>query len=269
MSGMLSVSDPLFFVHHANVDRIWSLWQDYYDHDQLETSRYETSEHYEGRLLDRPMTFNGNRLFQMESGGYPTPRDVLSNNDIANVLYKNDQLARRLGYDENHDWIESAAPGSFEVWCDRDLFRRKLENQDPELEKRFHWWDTSKSMTTRTKNLRQKEGFKAHFSGINNYKIPKEKNDERLGLSKYSTFVSIEKCLEQNEFIDQDETRIWEKLCQEIPLSSTLAERMTLLTLEECEERNNPVSGSVDFIRAMNMENEVASFECFHLPDQY
>ena len=128
MLDMLSPSDPLFFVHHANVDRIWALWQDYNDHDQIETSDYDSPGQYEGNLLDRPMGFRQSRMFRMNRGNYPTPRDVLSNNEIVNVLYMNDHFARRLRYDANSDWFEPAPQGSVEVWCDRASFRRERKN---------------------------------------------------------------------------------------------------------------------------------------------
>jgi len=281
MLEMLSPSDPLFFVHHANVDRIWSLWQDYYDHDQLDISRYETPTHYEGGLLDEPMGFARNTMFRMENQNYPTPRDVLSNNVVVNVLYKNDQLARRLRYDTNPDWFESAPQESDDVWCDRALFRRERKNRELQMGKRFDDRRTWKPMTTMTEEFQQKEGIEVNISssvstsslrgsnaGISYHTVPDKKNVERPELSKYSIFVSVEKCREMNDFVDQDEQRIWVKHCQEIPLTSTLAERMAFLAQEECKERNDPFSGSPEFIRTMNMGNELAAFECFHLPDQ-
>ena len=277
MLNMLSPTDPLFFVHHANVDRIWSLWQDYYDHDQLDISLYNTPEHYEGSLLDEPMRFSRNRMFVMENGNSPTPRDVLSNNDVVNVLYKNDQLARRLSYDPNPNWIESAPFGSDQVWCDRASVRRERKNRELQRGAVSGDRNTLKAMTTTTEEFWQQEGIEAastsslrgREAGTKHYKVPTEKHVERTGLSKYSTFVSVEKCLELNDFIDQDEQRIWDKNCQEIPLSSTLAERMAFLAQDECKERGNPFSASPEIIRTMNMDNELATFECFHLPDQY
>lgn len=281
MLDMLSPSDPLFFVHHANVDRIWSLWQDYYGHDETSISHYETPRHYEGRFLDRPLRFAGNRMFLMDNGNPPTPRDVLSNNGVVNVLYKNDQLARRLRYDPNPDWIESAPAGSARIWCDRDWFRRELKSRGLQMGKHIDGQRPSKAMITTIEASRIKGEVEDNISssvsmpslrrgnaGISHFKVLEAKNVERLGLSKYRVFVSVEKCLEFNDFTNQDEQRIWDKHCQEIPLSTTLAERMALLAQEECKERNNPLSASPDFIRATNMTNELAAFECFHLPDQ-
>jgi tyrosinase len=33
MASMRSPADPLFMLHHANVDRMWALWQDIHGHD--------------------------------------------------------------------------------------------------------------------------------------------------------------------------------------------------------------------------------------------
>jgi len=35
MANMWSPDDPLFYVHHANIDRFWTLWQDCYNYDKL------------------------------------------------------------------------------------------------------------------------------------------------------------------------------------------------------------------------------------------
>jgi hypothetical protein len=280
MLNMLSPTDPLLFVHHVNVDRIWSLWQDYYDHDQLDISLYNAPEHYEGRLLDEPMRFGRNRRFLMDNGSSPTPRDVLSNNDVVNVLYKNDQLARRLRYDPNPDWIESAPFGYNQVWCDRADFRRERKNRELEREQRgkiFGDRNTLKALTVRTGGFWQKEGIEAASTsslrgseaGARHYRGPNDKIVDRTGLSKYSIFISVENCLESNDFIDEDEQRIWDKNCQENPLNTTLAERMAFLAQDECEERGNPFSASPEFIKTLNMDNELVTFECFHFPDRY
>jgi len=36
MAWPLSPNDPLFYLHHAQMDRIWSLWQDCHDHDKID-----------------------------------------------------------------------------------------------------------------------------------------------------------------------------------------------------------------------------------------
>jgi tyrosinase len=321
MLETISASDPLFFVHHANVDRIWSLWQDYHDHDQVDISQYNTPEHYEGVLMDVPMSFSRSRLFQMENGNYPTPRDVLSNSNIVNVLYKNDQLARRLRYIPNPAWIESAPQGSEAVWCDRTLVRQDLENRDlqigkrldnqytlestkTEIEafreeektelnnsssvstssldgsnierpepsrkgKRFDARHALKTMEIKTEEFREEEGTEFNISPLAFTSSLRGSNIERSELSKSSVFVSVDRCLNLNDFIDEDEHRIWDKHCQELPLTLSLAERMASLAQEECREQNNQISVSSEIIKAMHMNSELAAFECFHLPDQH
>ena len=45
MGGYASPEDPLFFLHHCNVDRIWAAWMDYWGYDEIDTQMY-TPTHY-------------------------------------------------------------------------------------------------------------------------------------------------------------------------------------------------------------------------------
>lgn len=146
--GFVSPDDPLFFLHHANVrklgfesvsrvvlpfcyyltillrqflqvDRIFSLWQDHYDHDLVRKDAY-TSEHYSGDL-DAILPFGGGGAFDADdwfrlpsTGSFPTPRDLLSNDgDVVRVRYVEDALAYNLaqvtvetgGYIPNKNWF--------------------------------------------------------------------------------------------------------------------------------------------------------------------
>eukprot|EP01061_Rhynchopus_euleeides_P005894 TRINITY_DN14_c0_g1_i15.p2 TRINITY_DN14_c0_g1~~TRINITY_DN14_c0_g1_i15.p2 ORF type:complete len:473 (+),score=175.38 TRINITY_DN14_c0_g1_i15:58-1476(+) len=47
MATMRSPADPVFFMHHANVDRLWALWQDYHEHDKVDKSALQDGIHYE------------------------------------------------------------------------------------------------------------------------------------------------------------------------------------------------------------------------------
>jgi len=49
--------DPLLWIRHANIDRIWSMWQDYHGHTDVDLLSYSVPRHYEGRLLEVPMSF--------------------------------------------------------------------------------------------------------------------------------------------------------------------------------------------------------------------
>jgi tyrosinase len=92
MVDLTSPNDPLFWLHHANVDRLWAVWQDYRGHSGLDPSSYYVPVHYEGNLLDRPMPFEMGLGWDFRLGSnYPTPREVLSNSgDAVHVRYLQD-----------------------------------------------------------------------------------------------------------------------------------------------------------------------------------
>ena len=121
-----SPDDPLFFMHHANVDRIWALHQDYYGHDLVAPVDLDT-DHYSGDLtttvaigLDDPLPFDGagsNSDFFNAVVTTPTPRELhYSYGSIVDVTYKNDYLAQAFdnytigGYSQANNplWIEIA-----------------------------------------------------------------------------------------------------------------------------------------------------------------
>lgn len=55
MLRMTSPNDPVFFLHHANIDRIWSIWQ---KKVALGTNMYQQSSTTLGHKLNDPMIFN-------------------------------------------------------------------------------------------------------------------------------------------------------------------------------------------------------------------
>lgn len=99
--GQISTSpdDPIFWLHHGNVDRIHALWQDYRGQDELLPRQLTSPPHFAGGL-DDPMGFNGEGFqpyFQLPGENrYPTPREVLLNTDIVTVTYVEDSLAEAL-----------------------------------------------------------------------------------------------------------------------------------------------------------------------------
>ena len=46
-----SPADPLFFSHHAMIDRVWAMWQDCHDHENVASADI-TSTHYQGVISD-------------------------------------------------------------------------------------------------------------------------------------------------------------------------------------------------------------------------
>jgi hypothetical protein len=49
MESMNSPDDPLFYLHHTNIDRMWAIWQDYWGHtevDPYDDQEFTTPEFY-------------------------------------------------------------------------------------------------------------------------------------------------------------------------------------------------------------------------------
>jgi len=127
MSSHFSPDDPIFFLHHANVDRLWALWQDVHDGD-LVYPEDAGEEQYSGPCntakcraastadvgIDEAMPFiNPGRLDFSAPGSLlaPTPRDMLASfGGMVNVTYQGDEIALLLqdNYNVNPDWVTPA-----------------------------------------------------------------------------------------------------------------------------------------------------------------
>lgn len=48
MIKMYSPDDPLFFLHHSQIDRIWAIWQDYWNQTEVDPygQEFSSPEHY-------------------------------------------------------------------------------------------------------------------------------------------------------------------------------------------------------------------------------
>jgi tyrosinase len=121
MSTHFSPDDPLFFLHHANVDRIWAIWEDYWGYDEVVLDSSYTNVHYPFGEIDVPLEYIGAERVDFKNGFLlpPTPRDMIRNfNGLVSVTYANDLLAQQLGYvnENNPDWVEIAS-GSVDTRC--------------------------------------------------------------------------------------------------------------------------------------------------------
>jgi hypothetical protein len=270
MTTMHAPDDPIFFLHHANVDRIWAIWQDWMEQDQLHPSEYQVPIHYAGRRIDVPMSFPSTEEVSWDfrlgnTGSFPTPRDVLNNNDYIRVRYVEDQMARTLMYTPNPAWFEPAATS--EIWesrCSRRLGeeRRVLRHGGP----------VESLAALRATSLRGKSDGTLDF-------FKKEQQDEGIELPQTSfsddapssndDAARLEECLTMNAFSRRADREDWDRLCQDLPLTATYAERMAAMAREECNRKGNPFGATPHWIEHMNMSNELATFECFHLPDPW
>ncbi|KAG7373349.1 tyrosinase central domain containing protein [Nitzschia inconspicua] len=280
MISMAAPDDPLFYLHHANVDRIWAIWQDWMDHDQLHRDAYEVPIHYEGRWIDEPMSFPPTEVVDWdfrsdETGDYPTPRDVLNMNDRIRVRYVDDQMARTLQYTPNSTWFESASTS--EIWvnqCDEEDRRLTKERK---LRFRRNYSPPSYDDVS----LLQGASLRGRSDGMLEY--VKNENQEQQQYEKigpprssfsddgqsFTTIISdLESCLNMNTFSRQDDRDAWGRLCEELPLTATYAERLAAMAEDECDKKGNPFGATPQWIERMKMTNEIVAFECFHLPDR-
>jgi Common central domain of tyrosinase len=274
MTTMNAPDDPLFYLHHANVDRIWSLWQDYRDHDLLHPDEYVAPIHYAGRRIDQPMSFPSTDDISWdfrlsETGNYPTPRDMLNNNDRIHVRYVEDQMARTLNYSPNPDWFQPAS--SSDVWesrCDR-----RLGEERRILKHGGHRNGPVGALTDL-----QSTSLRGRSDGTIYYLENEGQQNEEVDLPRtyfsddgqYLTpnVASLDECLSMNTFSRRTDRDDWESLCHEMPLTATYAERMAAMAQDECNRKGNPFGATPEWIEHMKMSNELVTFECFHLPDR-
>jgi hypothetical protein len=59
------------------------------------------------------------------------------------------------------------------------------------------------------------------------------------------------------------------RLCRELPASTTISERFALMAEEDCAEKGNPLSVTLEELQQMTtaMNMNPRTFECFHRPD--
>jgi tyrosinase len=270
MPGMTSPNDPLFFVHHSNVDRIWALWQDYHGHswlleDETTDGIINTTDlsQYEGSSLDRPMPFAApdvsvdfNWIGQVEDGRgeFPTPRHVLNNNDPngIQVQYVHQGSQHVIpGHCPHPDWFRTASPQSSDNLPNMPLVTA-CQHDDGEQGRR-------------------------HALGQSSLPDIVQEEHKPADLIQLSTDVSILYCKsEWNTFQGTKARDRWNQLCEELPITTTIPERLTWMALEDCEERGNPKSGSLPWIekilgqlaeqKELVSQMELAT-ECFHIPD--
>lgn len=98
MASMASPSDPLFFLHHCNVDKIWAQWQDCHGFDKQDKSvlgTVDTYHMYEG-TSDAPID-------QAMPGMSTTPRDMHS--------------IRQTGHGPNYQYAQDSSHYAYVASC--------------------------------------------------------------------------------------------------------------------------------------------------------
>jgi hypothetical protein len=239
-----SAADPLFYLHHSNVDRLYSMWQDYHGHDELEKEDYMHPWQYDGNL-DQTMAFEASGqishdfMMEYEDGtlGYPTVREVLSlDSSVLSVRYMNDRLATMIpDYQPNHRLFQSAESNDNLVRCNRNR-RREMNEQD----------GTGEELTGLQQNM---------LRGQLTIK------DEYI-----ESTTSI--CQRRNTFTLQEDREDWDQLCLETPENITVAERFALMAERNCKRRGYPRKDQIHAQMKMSHKTKPEAFECFHRPDK-
>jgi hypothetical protein len=110
-------------LHHGNIDRMWALYQDYYNQDRIAKGALSSTSYTAGRGigLDDPLPFTTDagtypKFFLRADGQLPTPRDVIHNvGETVQVTYANDYIGYLLSTidksyvtNNNKTWVQLA-----------------------------------------------------------------------------------------------------------------------------------------------------------------
>ena len=131
-------------LHHANVDRIYALYEDYWNQDLIDKIALTSEQYMTGRGygLDDPLPYGsaGNypRFFWTSSNRPPTPRELHHNyGDLIKVTYANDHIGLLLSTintsyvaANNQSWVQRATGDVGIISCSRRLEGDTSESTD-------------------------------------------------------------------------------------------------------------------------------------------
>jgi hypothetical protein len=104
METDFSSYDPVFWLHHCNVDKWVSLFQNYKGHDKIKSANAYYPVHGPEKMdselffYDHDFGSTTSMFFAKSSRGYmfPTPRELLLNDNLVKVVYAEDEMAKKF-----------------------------------------------------------------------------------------------------------------------------------------------------------------------------
>jgi len=298
-----SPADPLFYLHHANVDRIWTMWQDYWDHDTCSVDEYYAPWHFDSdwaldrrlpfRAIERMTSWDFRMTYEDGRQAYPTVRDVMNNDgDVLSVRYQNSYLNRLMPDYEPNPRLFQTATGSVPVVCDRDEWEWSRRQRDLEREKEPDQKD-SNAFTTDRNRVVVPDFFRSSLRGADAEEIEnnpelyfRTPGDGRVkndlvgnGIntrSESSDVVGVTNgvCGQPPVFSLQQDRDEWDRLCRDLPADTSIGERLALLAQSNCNRKGNPRSDAPELRERVSMtmmkafDAPASAYECFHRPDQ-
>lgn len=124
MAGGNSPLDPLFYLHHCNLDRLWAIWQQ----NNPEAEQYNhTDEIDSDSVAAARVPLNGQMI------GGSTPASMLNHRNLG-YRYERDVLLEIAWYEGDHGNLQTGDPRSTDVYI-RDASRDTGKTPSPKI----HW----------------------------------------------------------------------------------------------------------------------------------
>ena len=128
MSSAFSPADPLFWLHHANVDRMWGIWQDYNGYDEVSKDDLDPRLHYVASPATSEHDLDSTMPFTVDGRGTEseylrTPVTIRDMHNMMNlpgghsVVYGNDNLVHLIGAPAAGSWNWFTAADEAKLTC--------------------------------------------------------------------------------------------------------------------------------------------------------